>query len=161
MVSPAALAEYGFSTKASAFSTRVFALFSALVVHVIRLVSLALMTSLCSGGIATVRPLSRMTSTLSIRYCSSRRRGAAAADAREGPPLSSSSTSYTPRALIVASETAAARPNNRRRLVPRFSAAMPPPLRPDPRCHRGQARGSRPVQGDCPDGDVARYPRQS
>src|SRR6266568_2269179 len=65
---------------------------------------------------AQVTPLSRMTSTLSTRYCSSRRRTVAAADARAGLPPTSSSRSYRPRAAIAPSETTPARLNRSRRV---------------------------------------------
>jgi hypothetical protein len=91
MVSPAAVDGYGASTLAMAFSTLVLAFFSAATVQLMELFNVAVKTSLCRGGIATVTPLSTITSIWSIRYCSWKRR-ITAASARGGPSSSSSTS---------------------------------------------------------------------
>src|SRR3954451_5070472 len=118
MVRPAAVEGYGASTFAMAFSSRVFALVSAALVQLTPLLSLAVNTSLCSGGIATVTPLLTITSTWSIRYCSWKRRITGAASARGGPPANWSSTSYTPRAATDPIAIALVRRRNARRSTP-------------------------------------------
>src|SRR3954470_10023882 len=64
---------------------------------------------------ATGVPLSRITSTLSIRYCSWRR-DAGAACARTGP-AKSSSAAYTPRPAIAAPDIRAPRRKKARRFI--------------------------------------------
>jgi hypothetical protein len=62
MVSPAAVEGYGASTLATAFSSLVLAFLRAAAVQLTVLEGVAVKTSLCSGGIATVTPLSTITS---------------------------------------------------------------------------------------------------